>query len=264
MLLEVRAGGVAEAVAAALVLLLEDLLHFLRILAGDAQLLAHALVEILGERFGRFDRKAVEVQVVAVVVRLEQFLGELARALAHGDQREGDGVVFAALHRPVEIGYAKAAVVRLARELEADRFAHGCAIFEVRPDKQVVLVGLAGEVAVDRLGYEQVFGDCPLLHAAEYGAHFVLHEGGVLGAAAFALLVLPLAAKEGGFVDPRVDLAKRDAAHHPAAPERRLRDWHVAAHARHGVLLVIRGGAVAADRWGGDAHLVVATVASAA
>ena len=92
LVFEVRARGVAEAEARALIALMEELRKLRGVVAGDAQLFAHALVPEFGERFGRLDREAVEVQIVGVVVRAEKLLRVLARSPPDCDELERDHV----------------------------------------------------------------------------------------------------------------------------------------------------------------------------
>ena len=43
-----------------------------RVFAGDAQLLAHLLVMIFGQRFGGFDAQAVQVEILGVLAAFEE------------------------------------------------------------------------------------------------------------------------------------------------------------------------------------------------
>src|SRR5262245_28811448 len=75
---KVGARRIPEAVAAAPVVLSEEFLDPRRILVGNTEFLAHALVPQLGQRFGRLYAQTVEVQVLGVIVLFK----ELARSLA--------------------------------------------------------------------------------------------------------------------------------------------------------------------------------------
>ncbi len=90
----VGAGGVAEAVAAAAVVLGEELVDLRGVVVPDAQLGAAALVPELRQRFGRLDAHAVDIEVLRIVVVVEQLLREAADLLAHGDAVEAEHVFF--------------------------------------------------------------------------------------------------------------------------------------------------------------------------
>src|SRR6185312_6720454 len=76
-----------------------------------------------------------------------------------------------------------------------------------------------------------MFRDRSFLPPPKYRAHFVFDERCVLGIAAFAFLVLPLASEQRDLVHEWEDLAQREAPHNAAAPEWWLRDSVVVAHA---------------------------------
>lgn len=71
----VGAGGVAEGVARALVVLGKEFAHVGGVFVGDVEFLADAFVPEFGECFGGLDGEAVEVEVLGVLVGLEEELG---------------------------------------------------------------------------------------------------------------------------------------------------------------------------------------------
>src|ERR1700761_1821822 len=71
----VGAGGIADRVARALVLDAEEAVEVRRVLARDAQFSAHPRVPVLGEGLGELHRQAVQLQVLAVGVGLEELAG---------------------------------------------------------------------------------------------------------------------------------------------------------------------------------------------
>src|SRR3546814_16080070 len=62
LVLQVRAGGIAEGVAAAAVALLEHLLHVAIVLGGEAELGAAPLVHVFGHGLGHLRRHAVKIK----------------------------------------------------------------------------------------------------------------------------------------------------------------------------------------------------------
>ena len=79
------------------------------VLTGDSELFTDAAVPHLRERLGALDGKPVPVEVVAVLVRVEQFLREHARPLAHCHERHRHDVVLRSpaarfVHGPVAMG----------------------------------------------------------------------------------------------------------------------------------------------------------------
>ncbi len=89
---QVRAGGVAEGVAAALVAAGEEFAHRGCVVDGDAEFLADALVPHFGESFGHLDADAVHVEVFGVVAGFAEGVFVEADVRAHGDALEGDDV----------------------------------------------------------------------------------------------------------------------------------------------------------------------------
>lgn len=142
--LQVGAGAVAEGEAGAPVLEGEHVLDVGGVLAGEAQFRADSCVPVLGECLGQLDGQAVQFEVVAVGVRLEELGGLLADPVADGDDLEADDVRLAGLLRAEEVGQAESAATALAGEREARTF-----VALVVEDDQVVVLGDAREVAVD-------------------------------------------------------------------------------------------------------------------
>src|SRR5260221_13283452 len=101
---EIGTGGIAEGIAAAAIALVEHSVEIARLLGGEAELAADALVEIFGHRLGHLDREAVKIKVVLVAVLREPLTRHLGRAMAHGDHLETDDVAFAIADIAEEIG----------------------------------------------------------------------------------------------------------------------------------------------------------------
>src|SRR5215831_17574783 len=89
---QVRAGRVAERVAAAAVADLEDAIQLGRVELGQAKLLAHTAVPVLRQGLGELNRQPVQLQVVPVGVLGEQLRGRSAELRPDGDQLEADHV----------------------------------------------------------------------------------------------------------------------------------------------------------------------------
>src|SRR6266542_131840 len=115
LLLQVRASGVPERVSRPPVAQVEERLHLLGVLVGDAQLLADALVPVLGERLGHLDGDAVQLQVLAVAVGVEQLGGRVRGRSAHGDHVEHYDIHVAGGDRPEVVGAAQPAAPALGR-----------------------------------------------------------------------------------------------------------------------------------------------------
>src|SRR5438270_856712 len=65
---EVRAGRVAEGIAAAAIALRQHLVVVARLFGGEAQFAADALVRVFGEGLGHLDREAVQIEVILIAV----------------------------------------------------------------------------------------------------------------------------------------------------------------------------------------------------
>ena len=192
------AGAVAEGEAGAAVLEGEHVLDVGGVLAGEAELGTHARVPVLGERLGQLDGQAVQFEVVAVGVGLEELGGLLADPGADGDDLEADDVGLAGLLRAEEVGQAQPAAAALAREGEA-----GALVALLVQEDQVVVLGDAGEVAVDDGRFEEVVGLELVQEAAQAGPALGLDEFLVRRSVAGAgLLEAPLALEEGALVEP--------------------------------------------------------------
>ncbi len=89
VVLKVGAGRVTPGVPSALVLLAEQALQAGAVFGREAPLLAYAPVPVLRQSFGHLDRKAVQVEVVAVAVRSEQAGCLLGDRRAHAHYVEG-------------------------------------------------------------------------------------------------------------------------------------------------------------------------------
>src|SRR5262249_46769815 len=103
---------------------------------------------------------------------------------------------------------------------------------------QVVAVGVAGEVAVDDSGAEDVLVLALTLESLEDGHDLVVEELLIVEVGEGALLHLPLAAEEGDGIDEGVDVIEIDAGYYLRAPE-----------GRRGDLVVGEDGGVGARGW---------------
>ena len=180
---------------------------------GDVHLAADPLVPELCEALGRLDPEPVEVEIVVVAIGREELLAELRRAGAHRHHGHRDHVALLRLDRAEEVGDAQRLLVELPREGDPQRLALVVGVV----DDQVVVVGLAGEVAVDDLRREELVARRPLAPDPELGLGLTLDEGVVLGLAQRAAAVLPLADEERLLVDVAEDLAEIELlrADHP-------------------------------------------------
>src|SRR5689334_18020218 len=116
---QIRTRRISEGEARAAVLLVEEVADVRRVFARDAELLAHALVVILGEGFRGLDAEAVEVQVARVLVRVEELLGDLRGLVTDGDKRQADHVELARTLRQEEVADTQPSSFFLPREGEA-------------------------------------------------------------------------------------------------------------------------------------------------
>ena len=83
LIFQVRTGGVSERVAAAAVVLLEELSDARRIVAGDSPFAAKLPMERFGEALRHFYAKPVQVKVIQVAIGVEELLGAPANLVAH-------------------------------------------------------------------------------------------------------------------------------------------------------------------------------------
>ena len=109
------------------------------------------------EFLGQFHADAPRLEVVAVGVRREQFVGEVGDRLAHGDQLERQHVHLVALGgefaRPDEVGDVQETVTLLAWEREPESF--GRIRFGLGEYDDVVAFRHRREVAVDDRGMRE-------------------------------------------------------------------------------------------------------------
>src|SRR5579883_2081980 len=196
LLLEVGTGGVAEAVARALILHAEERRPVLGVLPMDPELAPHARVEHLGERLGRLGRDPLEVEHVRVLALVLQGPDPVADFLADRDDEQADHVL------PVlaeEVGdRAGALLLRSAGEVEADVL-----------DDDAVALAAGGEPAVDEGRLQDAHG---------LRASLLLLEEREVDLALLALAVLqalvaaadpPVVADHDEGVDPAEDLVER-------------------------------------------------------
>ncbi len=74
LVLQIGTCRIAERIARAAILLVEQIANVRRIFSRDAQLLAHLLVEIFGQGFGGLDAEPVQVEVLGVLPGFEELL----------------------------------------------------------------------------------------------------------------------------------------------------------------------------------------------
>ena len=124
---------------------------------GQAQFVAHPPVPELGQRLGELDRQAVDLEVIAVVVRREQLVGEVRDRGPHGDELEGqdvDGSLgLATLLGGQEIRDAQEPSPLLAGE--GDPVQHLRVRTRLGQHTDVLAVGVGREVPVDHSGVGQ-------------------------------------------------------------------------------------------------------------
>ena len=101
---EVRAGGIAEGIAAAAIALLQQRLDVARLVGGEAQLGADALVGLFGHRLRHLHRKPVEIEIILIAVLAEPFARHLGGARPHGDDLKPDHVALIVGDVAEEIG----------------------------------------------------------------------------------------------------------------------------------------------------------------
>ncbi len=89
---EVGAGGIAEGIAAAAIALRKHRVVVARLLGGEAQFAADALVDVFGEGLGHLDREAVQIEVILVAVVGEPFARRFRGAPAHRHDLQPDHV----------------------------------------------------------------------------------------------------------------------------------------------------------------------------
>src|SRR3989338_4368244 len=124
LVLEVRAGRVAEADSDAAVLALELLADGLAGRVADAPHGPDAVVQELGEALGGFDGDRLQGVALEVLALVAVLVGQLAYAGAAGDD-EHRGVVAPVARRLDEVGQAQAVPGGLAREVEAGQGGGG-------------------------------------------------------------------------------------------------------------------------------------------
>ena len=74
LIFQVGARRIAERIARSLILLMEQIANVRRVLARDAQFLAHCFVKIFRQRFRRFHAEPVKIEVPRVLPALKQAL----------------------------------------------------------------------------------------------------------------------------------------------------------------------------------------------
>ena len=109
--------------------------------------------EIVGGRFRRLHRKAVEEVGFAVFVRRFQPREFFAGSGANGDRLQDQHIGLPAIERRKVIADAEPFAIGLARETEASGFAlfAGGSVGIGIPDDQVIAIAVGGQVGVNRL-----------------------------------------------------------------------------------------------------------------
>ncbi len=197
--------------------MLEQLAQGWGILVVDPELLAHALVPQLGERLGARDPEAVQKEVFAVGMGLEERSRTAGRLPTHSDAEGAEHVRAARVDRQEEVRDAQAAALALARKGEPGEFALLVGRVE---DDQVVSLGVCGEVAVDERGLQKALPFSLEAQPLEDRLGLLGEEFLELRVAQIPLLEPPLPAVEGGLVHKGVDMLEGDVSHHACAPER--------------------------------------------
>ena len=87
---------------------------------SSARILA---VDILGQRLGQLDAQPVQADIVLVAVGREPVAGDLRGALADGHHLQAQHVALGLVDVAQEVGDAQAALLGLARQLEAGELA---------------------------------------------------------------------------------------------------------------------------------------------
>ena len=140
-----RAGRIAERIAAAAIALRQHLLHVAGVLGGEAEFGADALVDVFGHRLGHLDRQPVQIEIVLVAVVREPVARDLGRLLPDRHDLQPDHVALGVVDVAEEVGDALAVLLRLARQGEARELASLPSVVE-----QDQVVALAGAPANSR------------------------------------------------------------------------------------------------------------------
>src|SRR6185437_13077722 len=220
---EIGAGRIAEGIAAAAIALVEHGVEIARLLAGEAELAADALVQVFRHRLGHLDRKPVKIEVVLIAVLGEPFARHLGGAVAHGDDLQADDVALAVADVAEEIGDAQTAILVLARERQPREHRRSVDVV----DDDVVAFGGAFPIAVGRLRNHDVLLDGDVEHALEDGAQLLMRPCLVLIERAALFAVAPLELIEHALVEKRHERLDRHAGDRPRPPEGRLRHRHL-------------------------------------
>ena len=188
------------------------------VVAGDVELHADLLVDVLSQALGGLDAQAVQVQVVAVAVITEKPGCLLGRGCAHGHHVEGGVIDFPRRYGPEEVGDAEPGAFFLAGEAQAGELDRAPL---VRPDDEVVPIGVGGEVTVSH-GRAQHAG---LAHRRQLLAQDGSYPGFEAGVGlALQWPVAPLVPEKRSLVDVLGNFVQREALLGPGADEGGDRD----------------------------------------
>ncbi len=218
--LQIGAGGVAEAVPAAPVAHAQDARRDRQGRRPRCPEPADPRVPVLGERLGQLHRQPVQLQVVAVRVLGEQLPGRLADRRPDRHQLERDHVGLAE-----DRGRKKSARhSRRSRRWRGKVNRSRSSAVLVQHD-QVVALADAREVPVHDGGLQQSLGLRPLQPHPQPRPALGLDQFLVRRpAAAAGRLEPPLAQEQGALVQIAGVVGERDALDYPGAEERRC--WH--------------------------------------
>src|SRR5689334_10109190 len=128
LVLQIGAGGVAEAVALAAIARSEALRqrHFRRI--GETPVFADAAVQPFGAAFGRFDGESLQAVAEKIIAFVLGLLRALADAFASGDDEKSEVVALAILNGQNIVAEAEEVTLPLPRKVERVQrlFRAGC------------------------------------------------------------------------------------------------------------------------------------------
>lgn len=104
----------------------------------------------------------MEVEIIRILVCCKQFLSVLCSNIAYRHRLHREDIELAGALRQIEVGNAEAAQRSLAGEVKrGHRLGNVRAFWLIK--MQAIALCLAGEIAVDDLGLEELFRYDPLL-----------------------------------------------------------------------------------------------------
>ncbi len=228
---QIRAGRITEGVPRTAIFLFDQITDGARVLGAETQLGADPLVHELGQPLRPFGIKTMPIEVLLVLITVKEFTGMVRGALPHRDQLEGHHITLTASGRTEIVGDAEPVSRRLLREPEAAQFGVALRAFV---DDQLLALGGAGKIAVDRLRHQNRIGVAGGDQAVQDGIDFGAQIALVTLFVHFAALESPLEPVERGTVHIGQHRAQRHLLQAAGAPEGRF-GYHIVV-SRHGHL----------------------------